>query len=144
MTPASKIVGAPAFARDRRVRGAASALALVGAVAFLASGVWRCPFAAELGIGCPACGSTRALWSLLRGDLPAVIRFNPVAPFVAFLLGVIGLRIVWLEATRGHTRDLVATPSAWLAVRALPVVLVIELLVWVARFAGLFGGPVPV
>ena len=139
MVPASKMLG---VRRDPRWRGLAAGLGLALAVAFLASGVWHCPFAASFGIPCPACGSTRAIWALVHGDGAAVLRGNPVAPLVVVLLGIIAARIVWLEGTRGHSRDLVAAPYAWLVVRALPVVLTIELVVWALRLAGFLGGPV--
>ncbi len=138
MVPASKMLG---VRRDPRWRGLVAGLGLGLGVTFLASGVWRCPFAASFGMPCPACGSTRAVWALLRGDWAAVLRCNPVAPLVVVLLGIIAGRIVWLESTRGHSRDLVATPSAWMVVRALPVVLTIELVVWALRLAGYLGGP---
>jgi uncharacterized protein DUF2752 len=37
-----------------------------------------CPFHALTGLYCPGCGSTRALYSLLHGDLPRALAMNPL------------------------------------------------------------------
>ena len=53
--------------------------------------LWRCPLYGALGLRCPGCGLTRAVRSLVRGDLAAGMRLHPFAPmFVAggALLGV--------------------------------------------------------
>ena len=50
-----------------------------------------CLFRKATGLYCPGCGSTRALWRLLRGDLLGSLRYHPlVAPF----LPIIGLLVV--------------------------------------------------
>ncbi len=50
-----------------------------------------CPFRKATGLYCPGCGSTRALWRLLHGDLLGSLRYHPlVAPF----LPIIGLLVV--------------------------------------------------
>ena len=36
-----------------------------------------CPFRILTGISCPACGLTRASISLLKGDIPTAINYNP-------------------------------------------------------------------
>ena len=46
-----------------------------------------CPIKYFLHIDCPACGSTRAIISLLRGDIRAYFTYNPVAlPLLAVVL----------------------------------------------------------
>ena len=46
-----------------------------------------CPINYFLHIDCPACGSTRAIISLLRGDIRAYFTYNPVAlPLLAVVL----------------------------------------------------------
>ncbi len=37
-----------------------------------------CPFHALLHLHCPGCGSTRAAYCLLHGDLTGVLRYNPI------------------------------------------------------------------
>ena len=46
-----------------------------------------CPIKYFLHFDCPACGSTRAIISLLRGDIRAYFTYNPVAlPLLAVVL----------------------------------------------------------
>jgi len=45
-----------------------------------------CFFRKITGLYCPGCGSTRAVWRLLQGDLSGSLRFHPlVAPCLPFL-----------------------------------------------------------
>ncbi len=47
-----------------------------------------CPIKKLTGIPCPACGSTRAVLALLRGDFKAYLSFNPFAvPLLFVVLG---------------------------------------------------------
>ena len=56
----------------------------------LAAGIWglygildvSCPIRVLTGIPCPTCGTTRALLSLLRGDVSAYLRYQPMAVFL--------------------------------------------------------------
>jgi hypothetical protein len=43
----------------------------------------RCPFYAATHWLCPGCGATRALYSLLHGDLRAALRFNAMFTLLA-------------------------------------------------------------
>jgi hypothetical protein len=122
----------------------AVALGLLGSVA-AAFGPPFCPLALTFDVPCPGCGLTRATVALLSGDLGAAIAFHPLSPILAPLFaGAIGL--VLLDYVRGPGRQLV--PPAWWTSRAMTVVasvlMVLMLGVWGARFAGAFGGPVPV
>lgn len=38
-----------------------------------------CPLNYATGLTCPACGSTRAIFALLRGDFAAYMAYNPFA-----------------------------------------------------------------
>lgn len=42
-----------------------------------------CPFYMITGIGCPACGTTRALSALMRGNVRGYLFYQPFAPFLA-------------------------------------------------------------
>ena len=53
-----------------------AAAAVVAAYIFLPFG---CPIKYFLHINCPACGSTRALVALLRGDTASYFFYNPIA-----------------------------------------------------------------
>jgi hypothetical protein len=122
-------------------------------VAAIAAKVPICPSAALLGIPCPGCGLTRATLAVLRGDFGAALRFHPLVFLLApIYLGLLGLTIV------GYVRGTPPTapePSAGtprqqgvLFTRTVTVIatvtLVLVIAVWIARFLGAFGGPVPV
>jgi hypothetical protein len=111
-----------------------------------------CPSAALLGVPCPGCGLTRATLALLHGDLGTALRFHPLVPILApvyvGLLGVIAAGYVRGTpalaapgAGTGQGRGLLFTRAvtrlAWLLV-------ILTFAVWILRFFGWFGGPVPV
>jgi Protein of unknown function (DUF2752) len=102
-----------------------------------------CPMASTFGVPCPGCGLTRATLALLHGDLHAALHFHPLVWLLAPLFAVFVGGAV-LELARGPYR---ASPLR-LRGRAVNVaaalVLSLTLGVWVARFAGYFGGPAPV
>jgi hypothetical protein len=103
-----------------------------------------CPTATLLGVPCPGCGLTRATFALLHGDLQGALRLHPLAPLLAPLF-VGALFSVALGYVAGPDRRLprlpipkrFVTPAGWL-------LLVLVLGVWLSRFFGAFGGPVPV
>ena len=105
-----------------------------------------CPLASGFGIPCPGCGLTRATLSLLHGDVRTALHFHPLvwllAPLFAGFMGV-----ALLELLRDPARPLQSPPFRWhgrgtnIAAWCL---LVLVVGVWLARFAGYFGGPVPV
>jgi hypothetical protein len=127
----------------------ARATALAGLAALLGLALWSdfplCPMAGTFGVPCPGCGLTRATLALLRGDIHAALHFHPLvwllAPlFIGFMLAAT------LELVRGPSqkrRVLVNWNRRSVSVIAL-FVLASSLTVWIARFAGHFGGPVPV
>jgi hypothetical protein len=127
-------------------RRGAVALGLVAAAFLLAwSDTPLCPTAFFLGIPCPGCGMTRAALALLHGDLRAAFGFHPLAPLVVPLMTVIVGKAV-VDYVRGAPP---APPNrAWWAGRTAvwlaSALLALLVGVWLARFAGYFGGPVPV
>ena len=106
-----------------------------------------CPLASSFGIPCPGCGLTRATLALLHGDVRAALHFHPLvwllAPVFALFVGAALLELLRPPGT-GPWR---ASPIRWRGrgtnVAAIAV-LVLTLTVWLARFAGYFGGPAPV
>lgn len=119
---------------ETRQRGA---LFLVAA-AVLVAAWWRvplCPFAMVFGIPCPGCGLSRATFALLRGDLHAALAVHPLV-----LVALPAALALSLHATSTHT----APSRERLAVIASAVLLVLFVAVWLARFAGAFGGPAPI
>jgi hypothetical protein len=115
---------------------ALTALAFAALFALLGSGSVPCAFAEVLHLPCPGCGSTRAVHALLRGDLASALRYNALGPVLAALVLAFGV-----VATVAVARD---GSVARLLTRALLVVAVLEIAVWIARFLGALGGPVPV
>lgn len=69
-----------------------------------------CPIKYFLHFDCPACGSTRAIISLLRGDIRAYFTYNPVAlPLLAVVLFALHKGLFNLNR---RTEMLILIPSA--------------------------------
>lgn len=105
-----------------------------------------CPMAGSFGVPCPGCGLTRATLALLQGDLRAALHLHPLVWLLTpMFVGFMGVAI-W-ELLRDPARARAPSRIRWhgrgTSVVAL-VVLVLTFGVWAARFAGYFGGPVPV
>ena len=102
-----------------------------------------CPFAIITRHFCPGCGLTRATFALAHGHLGDALRFHPlsvvVSPLVIAALSFNAISYIrngrWAatEAARGRvvTGISLALGAAMIAI-------------WIARFFGAFGGPVPV
>ncbi|WP_234023976.1 DUF2752 domain-containing protein [Sorangium cellulosum] len=144
--------GAPRPAPSTRARwSAASPLgraARLGAVVSLlglwtACGLPLCPFAIVTRHPCPGCGLTRATFALAQGHVAEALRLHPLSPVVAPLVIA---ALVYNAATYVKDGRVAAAESlrgAW--VTGLGLALAAAMLgVWVARFFGAFGGPVPV
>lgn len=105
-----------------------------------------CPSATLLGLPCPGCGLTRASLALVRGDIATAVRLHPLAPLLAPLaLSVAGLALV--RFVRGDSEpgpNWLARSSPRLVTTLAGVLVVLVVGVWLARFFGAFGGPVPV
>jgi hypothetical protein len=131
-----------------RARRALVVLALVGAgIAFVLNGPPFCPTALFLGIPCPGCGLTRATLALFRGDFRTAVGFHPLV-FVLAPLFAVALGTSLLDYVRGGPSGAPSRLATWFSQRArygaALALLVVALGVWAARFAGYFGGPVPV
>lgn len=126
----------------RRALVAAGLVAFAFALALLDTPL--CPTAFFFGVPCPGCGLTRATLALVRGDFAAALRFHPLAPLLVPLFGG-ALAKVLVDYVRGVPPR--PAPSWW-TTRAATLVastlLVLVVGVWLARFAGYFGGPVAV
>lgn len=130
------------LARAALAGSVAAAFAAVAVV--LGTGALPCLFARVTHVPCPACGSTRAVYALLRGDLDGVFRGNPLGLVAAALFGVFAVHAVHVALRDGSLARAGTGRLARLVLAALAVVAVAEVALWLARFAGLFGGPVPV
>jgi hypothetical protein len=122
----------------------AAGLAVLGFV-FAAFGPPFCPTALIFDIPCPGCGLTRATVAMLRGEMGAALHLHPLAPILVPLFGG-AVALALIDYVRGPTRRRVM-PAWWTsraATFAFSGLLAVLVGVWLARFAGYFGGPVPV
>lgn len=102
-------------------------------------GVPICPTALVLRQPCPGCGISRASAALAHGDLTGAMTLNPIAPVVVPLAAGLALYGMTAYVFSGQSRlnDRVPMTLGIALSAALTVV-------WVMRWFGAFGGPVPV
>lgn len=116
------------------------ALAFAGAVAF---DVPLCPFAILTRHPCPGCGLTRGTLALLHGHLGEALRFHPLVPVVTPLVALV---LAWNAVSyvrHGRWSAAEGVQGRWITTAA-AMLGVLMVAVWVARFLGALGGPVPV
>jgi hypothetical protein len=124
---------------------AAGIAALFGSFfAVLGSGSVPCSFARATHLPCPGCGSTRSAWALLHGDVLGALRMNPLGPVLAAIVACLGLLTTYHVLIDGTPNRLADTRLGRALPRAAIVVAILEIALWLLRFCGLFGGPVPV
>jgi hypothetical protein len=88
------------------------------------------------GIPCPACGITRSLDSLLRGEISPAWAFNPCGWLVLLALGS------QVVATLLEVQETVGSSARFRAARLGDAVVTVGLLlVWVMRLAGVLSVP---
>jgi len=101
---------------------------------------WPCPLRLTTGLPCPTCGMTRATRFALHGDFAAATRMHPL--WFIVLPALAGIVIAEVVAFVRVGRWGVALENAWTR-RIGGAVLAALIVVWIARFCGAFGGPVP-
>lgn len=116
---------------------------VVGGVTLGCVGIWfadpttpggpspLCPTKALFGIDCPGCGSLRAIYALLHGDIGAAVHYNAVGVVcIALLLWAFGAYCVGLWRGRRvrswqHHRwaavTLLVVVGVWFVIRNIPV-----------------------
>ena len=105
----------------------------------VAAGVPVCPTALLFGLPCPGCGLTRATLALAGGDVAAAQALNPLAVVVSPLfVGAAGFAIY--RYVRGGRIDAHGWGAGWVLALGMGALTAI----WLARWFGYFGGPVPV
>lgn len=112
-------------------------------VVLVSFGVPICPTKNFLGIPCPGCGMTRATEAMLTGDLMGVLRYHPLAPIVTPIVVYSAIRTLLVSAggISVRAKDPLSRIPKWFWT----LLLVSVLGLWIARFAGAFGGlPDPV
>lgn len=107
-------------------------------VGLLAAKVPLCPFAITTHHPCPGCGLTRASLAILRGDFATGFAIHPFAFLATPLLGFIAAVTAWNYVRLGRLK------MPWVSSWIFGVLFVGMVSLWVARFFGVHGGPVPV
>jgi hypothetical protein len=128
-------------ARLLRAAGLAAVWAFAAAPA--AFGLQKCQFAAVFHRPCPGCGMTRAGKMMLAGDVIGSLRMQPLAMPMVAAGGFIALMTV--IATYRYGLPLInRMRMGRLSIVLIGSVYAATLLLWILRWFGLFGGPVPV
>lgn len=111
----------------------------LAATALIALTLWECPFAALLGIPCPGCGLTRAAVALVQGEWSQALLLHPLSPLILpIVAGALWTAAAPALRTAPDTAAFRGRTALLWALCALSIG------VWLARFGGAFGGPVPV
>ena len=137
---APSAVAAPA----RIGRAAIFAAGLAVLTVLLTAAQVPCGFARIVHLPCPGCGSTRAMLALASGDLAGMVRYNPLAPFMTLLVVALAGQAFASVLATGTFRRVGDGALGLLVSRGVMVIAALEVLVWIARFGGFLGGPVPV
>lgn len=105
-----------------------------------------CPLAGSFGIPCPGCGLTRATLALLHGDVRGALRLHPLVLLLTPLVITVATAATWslLRRASPQPRPHAAFSNGRAATVLATILLALTVGVWLARFAGFFGGPVPV
>ena len=130
--------------QSRALRAGGVVLGLAAVAFLLGSAHVPCGFARIFHMPCPGCGSTRAMLGLASGDLDALVRYNPFAPVMTALVLLLAVQAVMSVLATGTLRDVGHGRIGTVVSRGMMIVATLEVLVWIARFGGFLGGPVPV
>jgi hypothetical protein len=121
--------------------GAVALVATAAALVFVASFPAICPLRLVARVPCPTCGLTRATRLALAGDVAGATHLHPLWFVVVPWVVVVGARELFAVVATGELVPLERWPRTR---RSAQVLLTLLVLVWVARFFGALGGPVPV
>jgi hypothetical protein len=102
-----------------------------------------CPFALVTRHPCPGCGMTRAALALARGHIREAIGLHPLVIPVAPLAALVVLACSYNYVRHGRFGFTAPAPARWVTLGAILLGAAMTTL-WLARFLGAFGGPVPV
>jgi hypothetical protein len=137
----SEVLPAPALSSpaSRVIRLSA---VMVGSGLLLVSKIPLCPIALLTGHPCPGCGLTRASFAALHGDFVHAHALHPLVWLAAPLVGISALVAAHSYFTIGRVR-FGARANRYL-IPPLTIAYVLLIGVWLIRFTGALGGPVPV
>ena len=120
-------------------------VALIGGalLLLLTSNIPLCMFARVTHHPCPGCGLTRATLALLQGDVGEALHFHPLSIIISpLMIGFVVYKSL-LYIVKGRWWETDRRRGIW-STRASTALVILTITVWIARFFGLFGGPVPV
>lgn len=105
-----------------------------------------CPLAGSFGIPCPGCGLTRATLAMLHGDVRGALQHHPLVFLLTPLVVGVAVAAAWnlLRPPGAQPRSHAAFSNGRTMTALATLLLALTVGVWLARFAGCFGGPVPV
>ncbi len=125
-------------------RAALALLVWVVGVAPAAAGIKRCTIAAVFHVPCPGCGLTRSAHSLMDGHVIESLRMHPLLVPILLSNSLVALATIvatWKDGSPFYFyRDRLGRFTLWFV----GIVYALAIIVWIARFFGLLGGPVPV
>jgi len=102
-----------------------------------------CPSAVFLKFPCPGCGMTRATLALLHGDFAHAFHLHPLAIVITPLFGLYASAHTVSYIRHGQSRVDESLTGKWVD-RSLLLIMILMIALWVSRFFGAFGGPIPV
>lgn len=82
--------------------------------------------------------------ALIAGDLHGFLRYNPFAPLMTLAVVALAVQAMSSVLETGTLRRVGEGTIGMVISRGVLVVAVFEVALWLARFGGLLGGPVPV
>ena len=114
-----------------------------GIATTMGNGVPMSPFAIVTRQHFPGCGLTRASIHMLHGDVHAAFHMHPLVFVVTPVIAVAFTYNAYAYVRRGQWFASEGLKAKWITA-AWIVLGVAMMLLWIARFFGAFGGPVPV
>ena len=128
----------------RRALGVAAVAAAWGLGVLPAALGQRCTMAMLFHRPCPGCGMTRAVRLLAAGHVGASLRMHPLALPVLGIWLLLMATTLWTTAIHGSPLAMMKGRLGRITLAAIAVVYTAVFMLWIARWFGLFGGPVPV
>lgn len=143
MGPANAPADRPRFFTKARLTLLVAGIWLLAALPVL-TGTASCPIAHTFHVACPGCGMTRAMLLFFGGHVGESLALHPLAIPTALVQLALAIATVVVTYRAGSPLALWSVRWGRASVYAVAAVLGLDALLWLARLAGLFGGPVPV